>query len=101
MLRPWPLTIVLDRRGDTPVGQQLVHALIEEVRRGRLQPGAPLPGTRELAESLKVNRKTVIIAYAELQAQGWLASENRRGTFVAENLPLLETASASRPEIPD
>jgi GntR family transcriptional regulator/MocR family aminotransferase len=101
MLRPWPLTIVLDRRSDTPVGQQIVHALIEEVRRGRLKPDTPLPGTRELAESLDVNRKTVIIAYAELQAQGWLSSEKRRGTFVAENLPLLETSSTHHSQIPE
>jgi GntR family transcriptional regulator/MocR family aminotransferase len=101
MLRPWPLTIVLDRRSDTPVGQQIVHAMIEEVRRGRLKPGSPLPGTRELADSLGVNRKTVVIAYAELQAQGWLSSETRRGTFVAENLPLLEATPSGHSEIPE
>jgi GntR family transcriptional regulator/MocR family aminotransferase len=101
MLRPWPLTIVLDRRSNTPVGQQIVHAFIEEVRRGRLKPGTPLPGSRELADSLEVNRKTVVIAFAELQAQGWLSSEKRRGTFVAENLPLLETGSAGVSEMPE
>ena len=99
MLRPWPLKIALDRGSDTPVGQQIVHSLIEEVRRGRLKPGTPLPGTRELAETLGVNRKTVIIAFAELQAQGWLSSETRRGTFVAENLPVLEGAGAKGSEI--
>ncbi|MBV9511770.1 MAG: PLP-dependent aminotransferase family protein [Caulobacteraceae bacterium] len=101
MLRPWPLTIVLDRRSDTPIGLQIVHSIIEEVRRGRLKPGTPLPGTRELADSLGVNRKTVIIAFAELQAQGWLSSETRRGTFVAENLPLLDAGSPDSPPIPD
>jgi GntR family transcriptional regulator/MocR family aminotransferase len=101
MLRPWPLTIVLDRRSNTPVGQQIVHAMIEEVRRGRLKPGTPLPGSRELAERLGVNRKTIVIAFAELQAQGWLSSETRRGTFVAENLPLLDAGPPGRAEMPE
>ncbi len=101
MLRPWPLIIVLDRGASTPIGQQIVHSLIEEVRRGRLKPGTPLPGSREMAESLEVNRKTIVIAYAELEAQGWLASEPRRGTFVAENLPLLDSGGAGRSEMPD
>jgi GntR family transcriptional regulator/MocR family aminotransferase len=101
MLRPWPLTILIDRRSNTPVGQQIVHNLIEEVRRGRLKPGEPLPGSRELAESLEVNRKTVVIAYAELKAQGWLSSEGRRGTFVAENLPLLDAGALGHSEMPE
>ena len=101
MLRPWPLIIALDRGGNTPVGQQIVHSLIEEVRRGRLKPGTPLPGSRELAEALGVNRKTVVIAFAELQAQGWLSSETRRGTFVSENLPLLEPGAAGHSAIPE
>jgi GntR family transcriptional regulator/MocR family aminotransferase len=85
------LTLLINRRSSTPVGQQIVRALIEEVRRGRLKPGTPLPGSRELAESIGVNRKTVVIAFEELRAQGWLSSEKRRGTFVAENLPSLDT----------
>jgi len=101
MLRPWPLKIVLDRRRDRPVGQQIVRAFIEEVRRGRLKPGTPLPGSRELADSLSVNRKTVIAALEELQAQGWLASEKRRGTFVAENLPLLDAGSGGAAGMPE
>ena len=96
MLRPWQLTIVLDR-GKGSVGQQIVHAVIEEVRRGRLKPGAPLPGTRELGDRLGVNRKTVVEAYAELEAQGWVATEARRGTFVADNLPLLEGIEERKP----
>src|ERR1700722_2012376 len=101
MLRPWPLTLLINRRSSTPVGQQIVHAVIEEVRRGRLKPGTPLPGSRELAESLGVNRKTIVIAFEELEAQGWLSSEERRGTFVAENLPLLDAKSSGIAGMPE
>ena len=101
MRRLWPLSLVIDRQASTPVGQQIVHAVIEEVRRGRLKPGTLLPGSRELAESLGVNRKTIVIAFAELQAQGWLSSETRRGTFVADNLPLPDAGRVRAVKMPE
>ena len=66
---------------------QIAHALIEEIRRGRLAPGSALPGTRELADSMEVNRKTIVQAYDELTAQGWVATDRTRGTFVSSELP--------------
>ncbi|WP_322028917.1 PLP-dependent aminotransferase family protein [Paraburkholderia sp. J76] len=69
------------------MARQIVQAIIQEIRRGRLTPGAPLPGSRELAKALDVNRKTVVLAYEELSAQGWLTSEKTRGTFVSSALP--------------
>jgi GntR family transcriptional regulator/MocR family aminotransferase len=89
MLRPWVPKIVLRRDGPAPIWLQIVHALIEEARTARLTPGTAMPGSRELAEALGVSRKTVVQAYEELVAQGWLSSEGTRGTFVS---PLLPTA---------
>ena len=72
---------------DTPLYMQIVHAMIHEIQRGRLPPGTFLPGTRELADALAVNRKTIVTAYEELVAQGWLQSLGRRGTIVSSSLP--------------
>ncbi len=64
-----------------------------------------MPGTRELGESLGINRKTIVQAYAELEAQGWLASEKTRGTFVSAHLPDIDRGEVRRdgplPERPD
>ncbi len=49
-----------------------------------------MPGTRELAEGLDVNRKTVVDAYDELAAQGWVKADRTRGTFVSSELPVLK-----------
>ncbi|WP_237741157.1 GntR family transcriptional regulator, partial [Novosphingobium sp. B-7] len=76
----------------TPLYMQLAHALIHEIERGRLQPGSALPSSRELAAELGFNRKTVVTAYEELMAQGWLEAAGRKGTAVAKRLP------RSRPE---
>ena len=54
----WPLLIELDREGRELLYLQIVRAVGEGVRKGRLKPGDPLPGTRALAETLGVNRTT-------------------------------------------
>jgi GntR family transcriptional regulator/MocR family aminotransferase len=90
MLRPWALQIVLERGGTVPAYLQIAHGLIEAIRLGRLAPGSALPGTRELAARVGVNRKTVQQSYEELIAQGWLTTEEKRGTFVSSALPQVE-----------
>jgi GntR family transcriptional regulator/MocR family aminotransferase len=105
MLRPWDFKIVIRKTAKTAVFLQIAHAIVDEIKRGRLAPGTALPGSRELAESLDLNRKTVIQAYAELEAQGWVATEKTRGTFVSVHLPEVsgkETRQDGRiPERPD
>jgi GntR family transcriptional regulator/MocR family aminotransferase len=88
MLRPWHVSLVVRRGSPTALYLQIAHAIIEEVRRGRLAPGDALPGTRELAEELEVSRKTIVAAYEELSIQGWGVTEAKRGTFVSEKPPL-------------
>ena len=89
MLRPWEFSLSedIEPRRDTPIYLQVVHALIRDIRRGRLLPGSILPSTRTLADALGVNRKTIVLAYDDLVAQGWLATNGTRGTFVSDRLP--------------
>jgi GntR family transcriptional regulator/MocR family aminotransferase len=87
MLRPWDFKFVIRRDTTTAVYLQIAHAIIDEIKRGRLVAGAALPGSRKLAESLGIDRKTVIQTYGELEAQGWITSEKTRGTFVSAHLP--------------
>ncbi|CAN3131408.1 PLP-dependent aminotransferase family protein [Mycobacterium sp. smrl_JER01] len=63
----------------------LVGALRDAVRTARLAPGTLLPPSRTLAGDLGLARNTVADAYAELVAEGWLASRQGAGTWVAEN----------------
>ncbi|MDB6041920.1 MAG: GntR family transcriptional regulator [Gammaproteobacteria bacterium] len=89
MLRPWKMMLAerIDPASDTPLYMQIIHALIHEIQRGRLLPGTFLPSSRELATAFRVNRKTIVLAYEDLIAQGWLASSGTRGTIVATSLP--------------
>lgn len=91
MLRPWDLQINIDVNSERAVYIQIADAVIGAIKTGKLQSGAPLPGSRQLAAQLKVNRNTVIDALDILLAEGWLIAKERRGTFVADSLPTVQS----------
>lgn len=81
--------ITIDNRADKPVYLQIANAFMQQIMQGRLRKGLRLPGSRELALLLRINRMTVVAAYAELEAQGWIEMLPRKGTFIRTALPLL------------
>lgn len=81
------LALALDPDDAAPLFLRIAHAIAEDVQRGRLRAGARLPGTRKLAQSLGVHRNTVVAAYEELSAEGWLKAAPGAGTFVSDALP--------------
>src|SRR5262249_11527260 len=70
-----------------PLFVRIAQAMVSSIRGGRLRPGDPLPGTRSLAQSLKVHRNTVLAAYNALAAEGWITTYPARGTFRSPHLP--------------
>lgn len=87
MLRPWQTRLWLEDGVGTSLHDKLINKFTDDIQNGRLQPGMLMPGSRTLASDLGINRKTVQLVYEELEAQGWLVSVQRRGTFVADVLP--------------
>jgi GntR family transcriptional regulator / MocR family aminotransferase len=70
------------RPGTRGAREMLINALREAVRSGQLGAGTMLPPSRTLAGDLGLARNTVAEAYAELVAEGWLASRQGAGTWV-------------------
>lgn len=85
--------IKIDKSDDVPVYLQVTNAIIHQIRSGRLRKGLKLPGSRRLAGLLAINRMTVVTAYNELQAQGWIDQQPRKGSFVRDELPVLKPKS--------
>src|SRR5262245_49030258 len=84
----WNLDLAQHKKDNAvPTFVQIARAITEDIRRGRLRAGDALPGTRTLATSLGIHRNTVLAAYRELFAEGWIASEKARGTFVSVEIP--------------
>ena len=77
----------IDKSSPTPVFLQLSDQLGQLIRAGTLMPGQRLPGSRQLAKLLNLNRQTVVAAYDEGLAQGWLESRLGSGTYVAAHFP--------------
>ncbi|MBC3488400.1 PLP-dependent aminotransferase family protein [Pseudomonas sp. SWRI50] len=96
-LRKWRPLLKLDGAQPQASYRKIVEGLVTAIVEGRLRPGTLLPGTREMAQLLDVNRKTVILAYEEAVTKGWLESVQRRGTFVSTRLAAGTLAAHSAP----
>lgn len=83
-MRTWDLAIPLDPEAPAPLFQQIANGIGAAVEEGRLKAGAPLPGTRELAALLGVNRNTVVAAYDDLRAQGFVTIAPARGAMISD-----------------
>lgn len=81
------LKLQLDESTGVPAFLRIAQAVMRDVRRGRLHAGQRLPGSRTLADQLGVHRNTVLAALTELESQGWISTEQARGTFISEALP--------------
>jgi GntR family transcriptional regulator/MocR family aminotransferase len=96
-MRTWELGLSIDRSSHRPLPRQLVLAIVEEIRSGRLEPGAPVPGTRTLARTLGVHRNTVVAAFEELLVQGWFETTRGSHTRVSTQLPVAVGQQRSSP----
>ena len=96
-MRKWRPLLNLEGSETQASYRKIVEGLVTAIVDGRLTPGTLLPGTREMARLLDVNRKTVILAYEEALTKGWLVSEPRRGTFVNAQLAPTAIARSSPP----
>ncbi|SAK87462.1 GntR family transcriptional regulator [Caballeronia calidae] len=69
-----------------PRYKQIVDRFADDIRSGRLKPGARLPTHRELAAREGLGIVTATRVYAELNAMGLVSGETGRGTFVKETV---------------
>ena len=86
---PFKNIIKIDSDSNLPMYVRISNAVIEQISIGALASGMRLPSTRSLSEMLAVHRKTVVAAYDELNAQGWIVSKGAAGTFISDELPIL------------
>lgn len=81
------LELALSKR---PQHATLTRWLYEEMRRAildrRLLPGTRLPATRDFARHYNISRGTVVTAFEQLQAEGYLSGRVGAGTWVNNRL---------------
>ena len=79
-------TIQIDRSSSVGIQKQIYLSVKHLVEAGIWRNGHKIPSSRDLADELKVARKTVKLAYEQLCLEGYLISRDRQGTFVREVL---------------
>lgn len=85
--------IFIDLPIDLTRGAQLTLTarLAEQIRRlildGKLRPGALVPSSRALSDSLGISRSTVVESYDQLKSEGYLETRGGLGTAVSRRLP--------------
>ncbi|MCC8145179.1 MAG: PLP-dependent aminotransferase family protein [Bacteroidales bacterium] len=87
MIRPWLLQFKIDKNSSKAIYLQIADEIISYIKNGTLKAGEALPGTRQIASSLNVNRNTVVQAFDILLSEGWLATSERKGSYVSDKLP--------------
>jgi GntR family transcriptional regulator/MocR family aminotransferase len=88
-----PSVLPLARESDRPLRWRLHQGLKAAILSGQLGPGARLPSTRALADSLGVSRSTVVEAFDQLTAEGFLDGRAGSGSYISQQLQALQTAS--------
>lgn len=80
------LSYDMTARGETSRYEYLYRCIRADIVAGRIAEGDRLPSKRRLAEHLGLGVVTVEAAYGQLEAEGYVRAEPRRGYFV-ERLP--------------
>ncbi len=74
----------IDSRSTIPLYAQIATRVKVAIAAGDLAPGSGLPSVRQLAAQLRINPATVVQAYRELEAEGFVELRQGAGTFVRE-----------------
>lgn len=106
------LTYSFDHRGNTPMYLYLYQRIKEDILAGNLPKNTRLPSKRNFAKNLGISTITVENAYAQLQSEGYIYSQPKRGFYVMElsrpekafpsaEAPLLEDALVMARSLPE
>ena len=69
----------------TPLYKQIETYIKERIVNGECTVGTKLPSQRDLAHTFGVNRSTIVMAFDELVAKGYIEGNGRKGTIVVNN----------------
>lgn len=74
--------ININRTSKNPMYHQVYQYIRAQILSGKLEKGTKLPSIRQLANQLEVSRNTAQVAYEQLQSEGYIRSEEKKGFFV-------------------
>lgn len=75
--------ILLNNSSMTPIYEQLIEQIKNQIISGKLQENEVLPSVRMMSAQLKISALTVKKAYDRLEEEGFVVTVHGKGTFVA------------------
>lgn len=81
------LQVTINRSSKTAVYMQIFQQIKQQILDNEIPEGYRLLSERDFANSLGINRSTVVNAYKELESEGYVESKVGRGTIVRELNP--------------
>jgi GntR family transcriptional regulator/MocR family aminotransferase len=80
-------SIIVGNDESSPMYRRLYDWFRSAILTGELRPGQKIPSSRYLASELKVSRITILGAFQQLSAEGYIESSAGSGTYVAKSIP--------------
>ena len=74
----------LDYQSGEAIYRQIVEQIKYKIASGELKPNEQLPSIRDLAKQLKINPRTVVKVYEELQSGGLVIRRQGQGVFIKD-----------------
>ena len=95
-----PFITLQNADAGVPLYRRVYETLRDAILSGQLSANSKLPSTRALARQLAVSRMTVVAAYEQLYAEGYVEGVSGSGTYIAAVLPeeMLAAKSDKRAE---
>lgn len=82
----WERLFAHHARPNLSLQGQIRAMMVSAILDGQLPADLPLPSSRELADRLGVARNTVVLAYEQLVAEGFIVARQRSGYFVSPDI---------------
>ena len=76
------MKIIISNQSELPIYAQIKEQLKEQILNGQIPEGSTLPSIRQLAKEVGVSVITTTRAYSDLEAEGFIATMQGRGSVV-------------------
>lgn len=77
------MKILISNSSNVPIYEQIKNEIISQILSDDLKEGESLPSIRALAKDIKISVMTVKKAYDELEREGYILTQQGKGSFVS------------------
>ena len=77
------MNLIINNSSQTPIYEQIVDQVKEQIIRGNLKEGNALPSVRAMATELRISALTVKKAYDALEQEGYVVTVHGKGSYIS------------------